>query len=393
MKKLLISYHNLIIWILLLFSVSTHAGEFGVSPMYINFDSTPGKKHTFELTISGKTKGSIQLTPYHMTQAETGHMSFVTSPSDIQNSPSQWLSFEKNEYKYQDNETIKIPITINVPQNTSGSKFATVMVEELKDPKKANGIGVKVRYAVIVNFNIIDKRKPRVKLNVNNLTLRFSEGKLFATANVENLSDYQAVLAGKLYVRDENNKLIEKIPLNSKSSWERKYPGALIYPKGKILIFGLSRKIKKPGNYNISFRGKYGKRRIYLKDTALITKAMLPKSLENETKNTSQVLARSILQVHPNKYGKSFNVIKLKNIYSEPIQISFKSNQEYPWLIGYEFKPQIKMIHPGQSSVVILKQNFKPSKLKDISKNFAYTLEIKKNKQKINEKLNIEIKL
>ncbi|MCF6777479.1 hypothetical protein L3V83_12990 [Thiotrichales bacterium 19X7-9] len=372
-----------------------YAGELGVSPMYFDFNTTPGSTHEFELTISGKKDGQLQLTPYQVSQASSGHMTFIKVSDDLSKdklTPANWFIFEKTKYKFKQGETLKIPVKVKIPKGTLGSQFATIMVEEVKDPKKSDGIGIKVRYAVVISANIKSKKKQRVKLKLDQLDVIFHEGKLIAKINVNNTSNYQSIIAGKIYIRDANKKLIEKIPVNSKSAWERQYPATLIYPKNTIMMYGIAEKINLAGKYQISFRGQYAKKKVYKKGSVNITKAMLP-ATNNQNILSNSVFSNQQITVKPDKYGRTFNIIKIHNPYDEPITINLVNKKKQPWQKSYSYNTLNQIIEPKRKSAIIFKQELDLSKVEKIPKKQQIQFNVLKKDQTITDHINLTLEV
>lgn len=217
----LIMFKKICPLLLLILSINLHAVEFAVSPMLININAQPGGVEDFEIAVSGKESGNVTISIFAMQQMDSGHMSFIEqqAPSGTGVQAVSWISFEKEDYRISRNETTQIRGKVSVPRKAKGSFLAAIMVEEILFESSSN-VSVRVRYAVILNIHV-EGRKGRVKTAFDDLVVVNRGGLALIEGSFSNSNAFMGFLDSSVQVRDQNRRLIARLPLRTESAWQR----------------------------------------------------------------------------------------------------------------------------------------------------------------------------
>lgn len=244
------------------FTTTAMAGEFAIAPLVINIAGEKNTRIPFEFTIKAKKPGAVKLKIFDLNQIETGHMGFVEGDKSNKDSKANWVSIKDDEYTIKEGDFSVATGYVVIPSKAKGQHLAAVMVEELENKEAKNGIVVNVRYAVILKIDTVmgKKAKIRTKTNFDNLTYRKVEGGWEFEGEFKNESQAEGRLFTELQIRNQDRKLVGRIPLKTLSAWQRNEIESMVYPGSKVKIFGKLPEELLEGNYEVRIKNKFNDR-------------------------------------------------------------------------------------------------------------------------------------
>lgn len=244
-------------------SLKTSASEFAISPMIIEKDMAAGATEDFEFQIHGKKDGVANIFLNDLKQEATGHMAFngeEASTAEL----ATWISLEKNKVRVRQGETITIGGKIKLPRRgwgKAGSRVAAIMVEQERDPSQT-GISLNVRYAIIIAINVSGK-KIRFKTDYELVGVEKQNGRYYVTAWFTNKSNKDGRLESLAYMRDGNKKLVGKLPLKTKSAWQRGDEWSRVFPGARVKVYGLlDESFNGLGDFSLMAKSRFASRRL-----------------------------------------------------------------------------------------------------------------------------------
>lgn len=339
--------------------------EFAISPMMIEFDSGPGIKQPFNFQIHGKKAGKARIFLTDLSQQPSGHMQFIDINEDKKsNDISDWIKLEKTSVKVKKGETLTIGGEVIIPKKTTGNHLIAIMVEEEKSTQD-KGININVRYAIILSLQVSGK-KTRIVTQFDTLKIEEQNGKNYLSAWFTNKSNRDAMLDSTAFIRDSNRKLVGKIPLKTKSAWQRSDDYSRVFPGAKVQVYGLVSDELTSGNYSITTRSRFaGKMQRSIKSEVAINHINTPTVAENN--NQDNAIIHNPVAIRVNKNGRGFSMIKLSNPLDNEIEVILPKDSDIDG-IKTSFQPKsVKISARGQTSVVLRQQythEAKPSILK-----------------------------
>lgn len=234
----------------ILFSTPVFTKGFSVQPLLFEFDSQR-KKYREDFTIKIKTdkKLKIETQLYQAKQDLDGRLSFEA----IENSGAI-LKMNKNSLSFAGPGEKSLSGTINVKGNRPDTKLYALMVEETKQ-KASKGIGIQVRYAVILKLNARPSRaKYKYKISRPSHTIDIKNQAISMIFKNQSAADIR--LSANVKIRDSQNKLISKLKIKTTAAWLRGDEQSLILPNSKVMLQGQLPNNLKAGKYKVSIRGK-----------------------------------------------------------------------------------------------------------------------------------------
>jgi len=251
----------LIISSLILFLSIANAGEFAVSPLVLDVEGIKNRPVPFEFTVKAKKPGEVALKVFDLKQMETGHMGFIEGEKKDKTSKFNWVKLDVTGVKLKTDEFAVIRGTVTIPSRAKGKHLAAVMVEEVKPENEKKGIDVNVRYAVVIKINTQKKgKKVRVKTKFEALTFVKKEGAWVFEGWFENKGRAEGQLIAELQLRDDNRRLVGRIPMKTLSAWQRREEGSMVYPGSKVKIFGTLNEDVLDGQYTVRIKNKFNGR-------------------------------------------------------------------------------------------------------------------------------------
>lgn len=252
----------ILISIISVFSILSHAGEFAVSPLVINIEGDKNKRIPFEFTIKAKKAGDVVLKVFDLQQIETGHMGFIEGDKTNKESKINWIKLNDEDFSIKQNDFVIARGDIKIPATAKGQHLAAIMVEEKPDPAKAQGVTVSVRYAVVLKIDAQSGKVQRVRTKTifENLSFKKIEQGWEFEGFFENQSDMEGNLTAELQLRGSDKKLVGKLNLKTLSAWQRSEEGSMVYPGSKVKIYGVLPEDIADGVYQVRVKNKFNDR-------------------------------------------------------------------------------------------------------------------------------------
>ncbi|MBV1877312.1 MAG: hypothetical protein KUG79_06695 [Pseudomonadales bacterium] len=348
-------YMPLILSILLLLfsSPAVRAGEFAVSPMMIELNMSPGDTADISFQVHGKMAGVAAISISQMRQQASGHMAFLP-PDDEAQGVDRWVSLERTLLPVKQGETQTVRGTLTLPKKLQGNHVLAIMIEDQKTKNK-RGVNLNVRYAIVITVNTPIKNR-RLKSDFSDLTIEEQNGNYFVTGWFENKSDRDSYFESVISLRNDKRRLVARVPLLTKSAWQRQDVNSRVFPQGRVKVFGLIPEKVVNGEYTLSSRSRFGGRMMpSVKMTTLLSRANVL-DLTEKGRSVVSVVPNPVL-VETSKRGHSFSSLRIDNPLSELITVNLPAEQSgQGW--SYRFSPNTVTIKPRSTRMVTLKQSF-----------------------------------
>ena len=247
MKKRIVLYSSLLLILFMLLSVNLKA--IGVRPLIINLEMERGatKEFTLEL-LPEEAQKTVKFNLYYPQQQISGSLSF--KEGNLQKHAFlNWFDIPK-EIIIPPQEIKDIKVKISAPYDSYGSHTGIIMIEPKID-EPPNGLAFKVRYAVRVNINIKspglkkDIEVPEFGLEVN------KENNIVVFALIQNPSSLNYLSHGEVTIRDQNQRLVQRVPIKSQYAYNSGKKETRIYPGSKVNFYGNVTEVLHPGIYNL----------------------------------------------------------------------------------------------------------------------------------------------
>lgn len=339
------------LFLLCLFSLPLKAGEFAVSPMLIDFESSPRQTETFSFDIFGKQPGSVRIFMSDLEQQLTGHMGFVDLDEDY-SGMAQWVELSQSTAEVDQDERVTLTGEITVPSDAKGTYLAAIMIEEIKDTS-APGFNVNVRYAIILNLHI-EGRKTRLSSSFSGLALEEQDGNLFAVGWFKNESDSDAYMESEVQIRDENNRLVNRVPLKTQSAWQRGDDSSRVFPGGLVKLYGPVIADLQDGTYQLTARNRFGGSPL---PSARVSQDFVRAEAPEVSEEELIAIDLPKIKIAPDAAGTIMNRFEFTNPYSRPIDVEFVE-------VGSEagetvqFLPKKITLEAGETSSIRLVQRW-----------------------------------
>lgn len=317
---------NYLVWgflfLLIFFSSSILAA--GVKPLILNFDLKPGESTNFELTLTPSgARETIKLTPYQPTQNLSGGLNYeVGDPT--KHLALNWIELAESQVIVAPNQDRVVSGQINVPYDAAGSHTAVVMVEQVDSAdQNDNLLQFKVRYAARININI-DRPGQQMKAEISKIELKKNkDGNPELLSTIKNVSSLHFNAAAEATIRDENNRLIERLNVVSKAAARIDNLSTRIYPNSEVNFQAdLSQPIF-PGEYNLQVYLNYGDNRKLVERKTITLEEKLTKS--GKVRHLS--LEPELISKEIRAGGPVTQVIKLNNISNEDYKLKINKKE------------------------------------------------------------------
>ena len=322
-------------------SLSYAIGTVGVKPMIIDLELSPGKKGEFQIEVystSPRKDTPVHLSLFDAMQKEDGSMDFV----DVGKNPyscTKWIKLEKTDFTVPRGETVTVKGEIFVPRASSGSRIATIMVEPGYE-KKAVGVTVRVRYAVVLRLKI-KGRAVTEKAELERLGIKkLADGTPAIEAVLFNKSEVDFTARGRALIQDSSGKIITSINLTTESLERKKDrekekrekrlrdkvkegEEQRLYPGSKVAFFGRLDKPVSPGEYTVIVSMKYGKRSLTSKEKIKITEEDIsPLVAKKPAEGASFELRPANLEIKSPPGGIRSGFFNITNITEMPVKVA-----------------------------------------------------------------------
>lgn len=355
-----------LLFLLYLYTRPTLAGEFAVSPMMIDIDGVSRSTQEFSFTLFGKSNTNIKLSLFEMNQLESGYMGFTESPVDDMDSIASWIELEDNRYRLRPDVAVQVRGRIRIPSKATGTYLIAIMVEEDIPLDEKGGVSVKIRYAVILNLDV-QGRNTRIRTTFEELYAVEREDGIYLQGYFTNESGIEEWLFSEIQLRDENNRLLERVQLKTESAWQRHDTGSRVFPGAKVLVYG---KINRPfvsGNYRVLARNNFaGKNQSIYRDTIHLQTREVDELTEGGILQDTQTLGLNEVVINPEKVqvairnnGTSFSSFLIVNNKEQAVEVTLLETLENLEPLGisqFQFYPKTLTLRPNQRTRVVLKQ-------------------------------------
>ncbi len=354
--------------ICLIISNRLYAAEFAISPMMIELSGQPGSTENIEFQVHGKQAGTARIFLSQMEQQASGYMAFT--PVDPQaGSLGDWLKLDRTRVKVKAGETQTVTGSITIPRRANGNKLLAIMVEEDR-PKQDRGVSLNVRYAIVLNLNV-KGRKTRLKSEFTDLKVEEQNGQRFVSGWFTNHSNRDARLNSIVSIRDQTRRLIARIPVKTKSAWQREDKLSRVFPGGKVKVYGLIDATVEEGDAMLSVRNKFnGKSQagvsqaVHIPALISLETDAVNTANDNEEQNTVEPVVATLeilpnpIPVRVNRQGSTFAAIRLRNPLNKPITIELPDKTSDAHDYSFRFTPARLTLEPASSGIVTLRQQF-----------------------------------
>ena len=272
---------SIITVILFIFIFSAAVSAAGVRPLVLSFDLKPGDSTDFELLLTpGESRETIELTQYHPTQNLSGGLNYeVGDPA--KHLALNWIELEENQVIVPPGQEQIVRGQVSVPFDAAGSHTAVIMVEQAEQENSNQSmLNYRVRYAVRININI-DRPGQRARAEISTLELaKNDEGNPQLVAHIKNSSALHFNAGAEATIRDENNRLIERLNLVSEAAARANNLETRIYPESEVRFQEDLSQPLFPGNYNLQVFMRYGDNRQLVERKSITLEEELTKSGE-----------------------------------------------------------------------------------------------------------------
>jgi hypothetical protein len=341
--KFRINIFSIIILFVFLFPSLSHAvGTVGVKPMTIDLELSPGRTGEFQIEVfstSPREDTPVRLSLFDAVQKEDGSMDFV----DVGKNPfsaSEWIRLEKTDFTVPAGETVTVRGEIFAPRGVSGMRIATIMVEPGYE-KRAVGVTVRVRYAVVLRLKI----KGRTVIESAKLERfgikKLADGTPAIEAVIFNNSETDFRARGRALIQDPAGRIITSIDLTTESLERRKKDrererrekrlrdevkeeeGQRLYPGSKVAFFGRLDRPMPPGDYTVILNMRYGKRSLTTrKNITLTPEDIASLAAKKPAEDASFDIRPKSLEIKSPAGSMRSAFFSVANITEEPIKVT-----------------------------------------------------------------------
>lgn len=329
---------------LFIFSQLAHAvGTVGVKPMTIDLELSPGRTGEFHIEVfstSPREDTPVRLSLFDAVQKKDGSMDFV----DVGKNPfsaSEWIRLERTDFTVPAGEAVTVRGEIFAPRGASGMRIATIMVEPGYE-KRAAGVTVRVRYAVVLRLNI-KGRAVVESAKLESLGIkRLADGTPAIEAIILNNSETDFTARGRALIQDSAGRIIANIDLTTESLERKKDreeernqrrlrdrdkedEGQRLYPGSKVAFFAKLAKLNRPmppGEYTVILNMRYGKRSLTAREKIKLTAEDIASLLERPLAGASFEIRPRNLEIRSLAGSMRSAFFNITNITEEPIKVA-----------------------------------------------------------------------
>ncbi|RMG81043.1 MAG: hypothetical protein D6707_05430 [Bacteroidetes bacterium] len=192
------------------FFTGIKAQDFEVAPVVLNFSLDPGESETRKINITNHSseKNTFELKIYDFEKTPDGKKQTLPAGTSS-HSLADWLNVNPAMIELNPNETKSVEVTLSVPKGETGTKWAMIAVQQVKeqefseiDKKLAAGVIVVPRIAVVVTQSSKSNTNWAGKIeNIQQVSTEKDSIRLFK-ARVINTGD--KIINGKVYLAVAN---------------------------------------------------------------------------------------------------------------------------------------------------------------------------------------------
>ena len=295
---------------------------FGVRPLSFDLEMRPGEQTEFQLTLlPSERQQVVNINLFEPRQNLNGSLSYIPA-EDSDYEVLEWIDIT-NQITVPPNEEVVVEGSISVPFGSEGSYSATLMVQE--ELQSREGVQVRYRYAVRLSINVpqpwIRERMSLVEFDL----IADGRGRPELIAHIENPSRLSYGAHGEVTVRDENRRLVERVPLRTSVG----SVGTIIYPEAEVQFREVISAPLFPGDYDLRLFMRYadGRQIIQSKQVTLGDEFLTEEALRYLEVNPERISS----EIRPG--GANSSMIELRNLVGEEIYFGLDTVEVIP---GYE---------------------------------------------------------
>jgi hypothetical protein len=204
-----------------LFASAVYAVE--IEPMRLEYSLQSGKTYSGTFKLRNSSSSSVDVF------SSTGEYRYifsrgVTPPKTEKRtlpSCSDWLQFEKTEFRLSPGMTIDAKFTIKVPKEAKEEHLCAVLFDEKIDtgkvqPNQETGsvqIQLTPRFSIPVYISIKNTEKLSAQINNMSVVSEAQKGQLIINLTLENTGNVHIRPFGTLVILDENSEVVKDIPI------------------------------------------------------------------------------------------------------------------------------------------------------------------------------------
>lgn len=351
------------------------AGDFAVSPMMIDIQGVERSSHSFSFSIFGKSDSDIKLSLFDMNQLPSGYMGFEEADISNTESMANWIRLDNNAFSIRDGEVTEVSGQIAVPSRAAGTYLVGVMVEEDIPEEDQVGVAVKIRYAVVLNMRVAGSANRRIKTSFEELAVVQQEDGTYLEGMFSNDSRVDEWLESQVQIRNEDNRLIERVEMRTESAWQRNDETSRVFPGAQVRVFGRLTEDIEPGDYKVMVRNRFAdksqpvyrdtvrfKERTEGEDETIIDADADADAdiASNEEEGGSVIeVSPAALPVEIRSNGTSFSSFIITNNGKQQIDVEMPDRMdgiEEKGVSDFKFFPDSLQIKPGEKTRVVLQQ-------------------------------------
>ncbi|MGM0438348.1 MAG: hypothetical protein ACQEQD_08750 [Bacillota bacterium] len=239
----------ILFFLLFIFIISFPLYAIGVQPLVLDLEVSQGETQQFELKLSPEqNQSTAELNLYYPRQQLTGSLSYEEGNLD-EHPVLNWLDLP-DEVIVPPGEETSVDVQVSVPYGVEGTHTAIIMVEP-KVEEAEKGITFQVRYAVRVNIHV-DAPGLREEAEVKSFKLESTEeNQPLIQTHIKNPSPLSYNAAGEVTIRDQNRRLIERVPIRSEHASQGGRDETTIYPGSEVIFSGKVTEPLAEGTYDL----------------------------------------------------------------------------------------------------------------------------------------------
>ncbi len=312
----------IIIFVIILF-FHLEVSAVGVKPLVLDYNMEPGQQEEFELIFTpGNMQETVILSLYNPTQNLTGGLNYSLGDPNI-HPMLDWVRLEDEEIIINRGEETIVKGKIEIPYDAEGSHTAIIMVEPVEQEQENEVFYFKLRYAVRLNIDI-DKPGQRPRAEMTEIKFeRNEEGNPIVYSHIKNVSSVNFDAQAEATIRDENNRLIERLNIASKVAARGNRISTKIYPNSEVIFSGELSQPLYPGEYTLQVYLKYGDNRQLVERKTITLEEELRKSGPRRYISFEPEIISDNLQAG----APSTQVIEINNLFNEEIKVKINPKE------------------------------------------------------------------
>jgi hypothetical protein len=331
-SKILFLFAAIIIFII--FQITAFA--MSIEPLSFESVLKPGETYPFEIHVVSPGKPEeVKLVLFEAKQQLDGSLQFI-EPNPDSDSPTKWV-----EIPAKVSITNDLPVTvkgiIKVPLKAAGGTYHMAVIAEslvTNTQQLRLNLNIKIRYAIrlIVRVERLGL-KPSAQVEQFDM-VKGESGEPVIQLMAENNSPVDFITSATVTIRNTQKKLIDRVELKPRSSWDANFIDTRIFPDTELLYYGMPKEVLLPGQYEMRTFYRFA--------------------------SSGQIMKTKIITVRAGEYN--YPKEKLKTIKVTPTEVSFEGK---PGTIAIK---AVKIENRSDKPMMII------TEIADISSNYPYSI-------------------